>query len=126
MDIGGWWLSDDFNTPKKFRLPNGTMISAGGFVVFTEANFNPGGNGFALSSDGDEVWLFSADTSGNLTGYLNGHAFGAAEDAVTFGRFVTSVGEEHFVAQTTPLMMSLSWPVPSAPRTCTGMMLASA
>ena len=102
VDLGGWWLSDDFNTPKKFRIPNGTMVSAGGFVVFTEADFNPGGNGFALSSDGDEVWLFSANTIGNLTGYVNGHAFGAAEDGVTFGRFVTSLGEEHFVAQARP------------------------
>jgi hypothetical protein len=36
VNVGGWFLSDDFNTPKKFRIPNGTMISARGFVVFTK------------------------------------------------------------------------------------------
>jgi hypothetical protein len=99
-NIGGWWLSDDFFTPKKFRIADGTVITAGGYRVFTETDFNPAGVGFALSSDGDEVFLFSADTAGDLTGYWHGHNFGAAEDGVSFGRHVTSDGREHFVAQT--------------------------
>ena len=99
VDLGGWFLSDDFNTPMKFRIPDGTMISAGGFVVFTEADFNPGGLGFAFSSLGDEAWLFSGDAQTNLTGYVHGFRFGAAENGVSFGRYRTSVGAEHFVAQ---------------------------
>jgi hypothetical protein len=99
-NIGGWWLTDDFNTPAKFRIPDGTAIAANGYVTFDESQFNPGGTGFGLSSDGDEVWLFSADGAGNLTGYVHGHSFGAAEDGVSFGRYVTSEGKEHFVAQT--------------------------
>src|SRR5262249_22261463 len=98
-DISGWFLSDDFRTPKKFRIPNGTVLGPGAYVVFNESQFNPGGNGFALSSDGDEVWLFSADGSGHLTGYVHGFAFGAADDGVSFGRYRTTVGEEHFVSQ---------------------------
>jgi hypothetical protein len=98
-NVGGWFLSDDFNTPKKFRITNGTTIAAGGFLVFDESQFNVGATSFGLSSDGDEVWLFSADVAGNLTGYVHGFAFGAAEDDVTFGRHLTSTGEEHFVAQ---------------------------
>src|SRR5262249_23042640 len=39
-DISGWFLSDDLKTPNKFRIPNGTIISAGGYVVFSEADFN--------------------------------------------------------------------------------------
>lgn len=99
--IGGWFLSDDFNQPRKYRIVDGTSIGAGGFVTFNEAQFNTGPAAFALSSDGDEVWLFSADAAGNLTGYFHGHRFGAAEDGVSFGRHVTSTGEEHFVAQIT-------------------------
>lgn len=99
VNLGGWFLSDDFNTPKKFRIPTGTTIAAGSFRVFTETDFNAGSAAFALSSDGDEVWLFSADAAGNLTGYFHGFDFGAAEDGVTFGRLVTSTGEEKFVAQ---------------------------
>jgi hypothetical protein len=98
-DISGWWLTDDFNTPAKFRIPNGTVIASNDYVTFDESQFNPGGAGFALSSDGDEVWLFSADAAGHLTGYVHGYTFGAADDGVSFGRHVTSEGREHFVAQ---------------------------
>ena len=96
---GGWWLSDDFNAPKKFRIPDPTVLGPGSYVVFTEADFNPGGAGFSLGADGDEVWLFSADPAGNLTGWFHGFRFGAADDGVSFGRSVTSDGLEHFVAQ---------------------------
>ncbi len=101
VDISGWWLTDDFNTPLKFRIPAGTTIGANGYVTFDESQFNPGGTGFGFGSDGDDIWLFSATAaSTNLTGYSHGHSFGAAEDGVSFGRHVTSEGKEHFVAQT--------------------------
>ena len=54
--MGGWYLSDDFKTPKKYRIPDGTTLAAGGFLVFDESQFNAGGAGFALSSGGDEVY----------------------------------------------------------------------
>jgi len=96
-DVSGWFLTDDFNTPKKFRIPNGTVIDGGRVVAFDESHFNPGGQGFALSSDGDEGWIFSANAAGDLTGYVHGFAFGAAEDGVPFGRMQVSTGEEQFV-----------------------------
>ena len=56
VDIGGWFLSDDAPGPKKFRIPDGTMIAADGYLVFTETEFNaaPGSlTSFSLSSAGD-------------------------------------------------------------------------
>jgi hypothetical protein len=100
VNIGGWFLSDDFNTPKKFRIPDGTTIEPLSYLIFSEADFNPGGSGFAFGSDGDEAWLFSGDANTNLTGYFHGSGFGATENGVSFGRHITSDGEEHFVAQT--------------------------
>jgi len=99
VDVGGWFISDDFATARKFVIPAGTVIPSGGFKVFTEADFNAGGAGFAFSSDSDEAWLFSADAAGKLTGYAHGFRFGAAEAGVSFGRHVISTGAEHFVAQ---------------------------
>ena len=101
-DVSHWWLTDDFNTPQKFQIPPNTTIPPGGYTVFDEAQFNPVPGtppSFALSADGDEVWLFSADASGALTGYCHGFRFGAAENGVSFGRLVTSMGTEHFAAQ---------------------------
>ncbi|HMJ65421.1 MAG TPA: lamin tail domain-containing protein, partial [Candidatus Binatia bacterium] len=102
VDISGWFISDDLTNITKFRIPNGTTIAAGGYVVFDESQFNPTPGtppSFAFSSKGDEVVLASADLAGNLTGYLDIQDFGASETGVSFGPHVTSTGEEHFVAR---------------------------
>ncbi len=99
-DLGGWFVTDDRAFPWKFRIPDGTTLPAGGFLYFTEAAFNSGGNGFALQSTGDEVCLFSGTAGGtNLTGYSHSVTFGASANGVSFGRYVNSVGEEQFPAQ---------------------------
>jgi hypothetical protein len=100
--IGGWYLTDDVSVPKKFRIPAGTTIAPGGHLVFDETHFNstPGvPPSFSFSARGEEVYLFSGDAAENLTGYSHGFRFGAAESGVSFGRYVTSTGAEHFPAQ---------------------------
>ena len=102
VDLGGWFLTDNAQVPKKYRIPDGTVIGVGGFLLFDETQFNvpPGAtNRFALSSRGETVSLFSADPAGNLTGYDHGFDFGAAEEGVSFGRHVISTGEEQFPPQ---------------------------
>jgi len=97
-NIGGWFLSDDFATPKKFRVPDNTIIPAGGHLVFYESNsFGAGPNAFAISSRGDETYLFSGNGS-DLLGYLQGYSFGAAETGISFGRYTNSQTNVHFVA----------------------------
>ena len=100
VDISGWFLTDDFGTPNKFRIPDGTVLPPHGYAVFDETYFNPGGLGFAFDSAGDQVWLFSADAGGHLSGHIHGFSFGAEEAGVSFGRYRNSQGTEHFVAQT--------------------------
>ena len=106
IDVSGWWLSDDYNPVldpalaqlKKFRIPAGTVIAAGGYAVFYEAHFNPAAPTadapipFSLTQDGESVFLASADSSGNLTGHIVGQKFGAAENNVAQGRIATSDG----------------------------------
>jgi len=101
VDISGWFLSDDGTVPRKFRVPDGTIISAGGYIVFTETNFNPAPPtlfNFSLDSAGDAIYLSSGDGT-NLLSYGHGVDFGAAANGVSFGRYVNSVGEEQFPAQ---------------------------
>jgi len=103
VNIGGWFLTDDLKTPRKFRIPDGTHIAANGYLVYDEYDFYyPNTNAptsFQLLSHGDDVWLFSADAQSNLTGYLHGFDFGAAQNGVSFGRLITTVGKEQFPAQ---------------------------
>jgi hypothetical protein len=104
VDIGGWFLTDDFRAPKKYRIAAGTMIAAGGYQVFDERQFNanPGSAGsFGLSANGDEIYVFSADGQGELTGYAQGFRFGAASPEISLGRHTNSQGEVHFVALAT-------------------------
>lgn len=94
-DIGGWYLTDDRSQPLKYRIPTGTTIPPGGFAVFDEADFNPEPGvdpSFNLSSHGEEVYLYSADAAGQLTGYSHGFSFGAAANGVSFGRHTDSSG----------------------------------
>jgi hypothetical protein len=98
-NIGGWFLTDDLRTPKKYRIANGTTIGSNGYMLFNESQFNVGPNSFSLSSLGEEVYLFSADANTNLTGYLHGFDFGPAANGVTFGRYITASGSEQFPAQ---------------------------
>ena len=98
-DISGWYLTDSAKTPQKYRFPANIVIPAGGYIALTEALFNTGTTAFSFSSLGEQAYLFSADASGNLTGYAHGFKFGAQVAAATFGRHVTSDGVEHFVTQ---------------------------
>lgn len=101
-NISLWYLTDSRTSPFKFRLPSPTIIPAGGYVVFTATNFNanPGSStNFLLSSTGEEVYLFSADAAGNLSGYSDGFSFGAAANGISFGRYITSTGEPKYPAQ---------------------------
>ena len=102
VNVGGWFISDDLAFAKKFCIPADTIIPAGGFVTFDERDLNPTNPpsplGFAFDSKGDEAYLFSGDGT-NLTGYVDGYNFGAAETGVSFGRYVNSAGEIFFVAQ---------------------------
>jgi hypothetical protein len=101
LNIGGWYLSDSQSELQKFRIPDGTVILAGGFTVFYEYQFNPNPGvspSFALdSAHGDAVYLSATDAEGNLTGYRTGVQFGAAENGVSFGRYTNSTGVD-FVA----------------------------
>jgi len=96
--VGGWFLTDKKDVPKKFRIPNGTTIGPGGYLTYDQNQYDTQGLDFNLSSLGDDVYLFSGDASTNLTGYVHGVPFGAAANGVSFGRLLNSVGMEDFVA----------------------------
>ncbi len=105
--LGGWYLSDSWgweSSPtngnyKKHRIPNGTSIPAGGYLVFDEDDFNPtpgnpGPNDFALNgAHGDDVWLMEADGSGNLTRFVDHVEFGAAAAGESWGRWPNAAGD---------------------------------
>ncbi len=103
VDVSGWYLTDDKHTPQKYTLPAGSFMAAGGYLLFTNAQYGQspplsGNTAFTLDPHGETIYLFSA-ASGNLTGYTHGFVFEAAENPVAIGRYVISTGDEHFEPQ---------------------------
>lgn len=85
VDISGWFLTDAVEYPtleaaEKFRIPDGTVLPAGGYAVFTETSFNPRGSwnpaagpagpgplDFSLDGlHGGKLRLLSRDAGGGL------------------------------------------------------------
>ncbi|MEO1524919.1 MAG: lamin tail domain-containing protein [Planctomycetota bacterium] len=97
VDISGWFVSDEGDTPQKYRFPSGTVIPAGGYWVIDETQFNPAVADadslipFALSSQGDSVWLFSGDGV-SITGFQDHVAFDATFGGVSLGLIEGSAG----------------------------------
>jgi hypothetical protein len=111
VDLGGWFLSNKSvaNTVSDyqlFRIPDGTVIPPGGFMVFTEADFNPNGDwnpSGGLSTEGEfqldgfrggRVWLISADSAtGRLDAFEDHADFTPAAPGVALGRWPDGSGD---------------------------------
>jgi hypothetical protein len=99
VHLGGWWLSDARNQPYGYRIPQGTMIPALGFLLLDETDFNAGPNAFSFSADGERCYLFSGDTNGKLTGYSHGFEFMGSDRNVSFGRNRSSTGVDYWLPE---------------------------
>ena len=107
VDVSYWFLTDDKSKPKKWQIPAGTVIKAKGYHAFyaghyvgdlmetIDAEF---GSAFALSSHGDDVYLYSGNSSRELTGYDHHYDFPDSDPGVSFGRYEISTGKIHFVS----------------------------
>ncbi|MBN1307138.1 MAG: lamin tail domain-containing protein [Chitinispirillaceae bacterium] len=97
--IGGWFLTDRQVDPVKFRIPDNTVVPAGGYVVFTADDFNADPTlptSFAFSEFGDEAFV-TADSTG-CRGYCHGCSFGALDNGISCGRYIVpSTGNEVFI-----------------------------
>ncbi len=97
IDISGWFLSDSKNDYRKFEIPSGTIVPAGGYILFDESDFNSSGGvdpkDFALNgAHGDDVWLLEADGSGNLLSFVDHIEFDAAANGESIGRWPNATG----------------------------------
>jgi hypothetical protein len=98
VDLSGWFLSDSGDEPDKFRIPDGTVLGPGAYLVFTEADFNPtpltpGPRDFALSSSsGDDVWLTQVDATGRIVEFVDEVHFEGAELGIAYGRVPNGTG----------------------------------
>ena len=117
VNVSGWYLSDEGDDLLKYQIPAGTVIAAGGYVVFDESDFNVTANGFALSSsEGDQVYLSQA-SAGVFAGLQDAVEFDATFNGESVGRLPdgtgrltplasSSFGSANGVAKVGPLVIS--------------------
>jgi spore coat protein CotH len=97
IDLGGRYLTDDPNIPTKFRITNGTTISAGSFLVFYADNDPEQGplhTNFQLSKYGESVVLFDIDATANQP--IDIYTFAPQINDVSEGRCLDSNGTRVF------------------------------
>ncbi len=105
VSISGWFLSDSASNFKKFRIPDGTVLPARGYRVYSDHELTNSPAPFRFSSyQGDTVFLSQADAAGNLTGYRTEVEVGPAANGVSFGRYTNTDGIVEYPAQKAPTL----------------------
>ncbi len=88
IDLSGMYLTDSEKTPLKWRIPDGTMLNAGSYLVVWADEDGKATSGlhasFKLSSKGEVVYLVDTDSRGNAV--IDQVQFGAQTNDVSFGR----------------------------------------
>ena len=84
------------NAPPGYRLPNGSHVPAGGYLVVPIALTD---SPFQLRAKAELLTLFSASANGRLSGYLHNVSFNIPPTGVALGRLVNSDGEAYFAPQ---------------------------
>ena len=98
IDIGGWYLGDTLDDRLKYKIPAGTVLDAGEFILFDEEAFNPtpedpGPRDFRLDAAlGDYVWLSESENGEDIDRFVDVVQFGAAPNSESFGRHPDGTG----------------------------------
>src|SRR5206468_8037056 len=76
VDLSGCYLTDERNT-NIFRIPNGTVLAAGGFIAFDQNQLQ-----FALSAAGETVYFINS----NATRVIDTLRYDAQANGISYGR----------------------------------------
>ncbi len=89
IDMSGWYISDSSQNLTKYRLPEGTTIGPGAYLVLEETEFGFGFKG----QESDDVWLVDTDPIGKPMHFIDGARFGATDTNVSLGRWPNGTGD---------------------------------
>jgi hypothetical protein len=91
VDLGGLYMTDNFNNPSAWQIPNtkpdSTTIQPGQFLIFwADGDIYQGVThlGFQLSANGEQLALFQFDA--DTFAYVDSVSFGHQSDDVSYGR----------------------------------------
>lgn len=85
VDMGGMYISDSLNNPTKWRVPEGVVIPARGYLVFLadgETAQGPRHTSWSLSADGESLSIYEPDGKTLIDSVV----FGPQRTDVSLGR----------------------------------------
>ena len=111
VNLGGRYLTDDLTDPQKFRIKDGIILPANGYLVFIadgEPEQGPLHLNFRLSQNGESVSLL--DTASDGFRPLSEVTFGPLAADVAYGRFPNGTGDWQNLGLATPGANNLNEP----------------
>jgi hypothetical protein len=103
VDLGGMYLTDDLANPTKWRVPDGVVIAAGGYlIVWADSDPDQGSThtSFGLSTEGEEIGLFNTVANGYAA--IDTVTFGPQQSDVSYGRSPDGSGTWRTFSTPTP------------------------
>lgn len=103
IDIGNWFLTDEKDNPAKWKIPEGTVINAGGFLSLKEGHYvadsmcyyaNEFGSSFSLSKGGETIYLYTNGENGKSGSFVTEYPFGATDENISFGKYISNSDNE--------------------------------
>ncbi|MEM6347174.1 MAG: lamin tail domain-containing protein, partial [Bacteroidota bacterium] len=119
VNIGGLYLTDDYNEPDKWQIAAPEVIPAGGFaLIWLDDDPGQGGlhaNNIKLNQGGDQLAL--VQILNNDTTFLDSVSFGPQATDLAFGRTLDGVGGWQQLSPSTPRASnSAAGPLVSTPQ----------
>jgi hypothetical protein len=104
VNIGNWFISDEKDQPRKWKIPAGTIIQPLGYLSYNEGHYvsdtlqfssNEFGSAFSLSKGGEKIYIYSGDNDEKLKSFIYEYEFGATDPNTSYGKFISYSGNEH-------------------------------
>ncbi len=106
-DVSHWYLSNEPGDPRKVRLPAGSLVPPGGYLVLDAARLATASfdGPLVINAVGsNRLYLTMGRFDGSIGGYQSAVQLDAAEPGVSYGRMLDSMGRVQMVAQLQPTL----------------------
>lgn len=98
INIGGYYLTDNKDEPRKWKIPTGTTIAAKGYLlIWADDKFMDLHTNYKLSASGEKLMLYS-----NTMLFQDSVTFPEMETDFSYGRTIDGIGEWAILTSATP------------------------